>query len=165
MGCLGHAAFNVDQSRMDRMEIQKLQVLVTDQDLNDLAAKHIPEGVAIEDLEIRILPEGIRVKGVYQVFVPVSFEALWEMGVDQGRVTARLANFRTLGMPTNVLKSLIMNLVGDAAKKEPWLKVEGDTVRADVDGFLTMQGLKMASRLSAINCEAGRLTVLGGAGQ
>ena len=86
----------------------------------------------------------MRVKGVYQVFMPVSFEVLWELGVDRGTPTARLANFRTLGMPANVLKSLIMNVIADAAKKEKWLQVEGDTVRVDVDEMLKKNGFHVS---------------------
>jgi hypothetical protein len=144
------------------MEIQRLEVLVTEQDLNDLAAKHLPSEVAVEDLEIHIVPEGVRIKGAYQVFMPVSFELLWELGVQEGVVTARLAKFRTMGMPANVLKSLIMNVIADAAKAEPWLKVQGDVVNVDVDGALRKQGLNAKTRLSAIQCNQGSLVVKGG---
>jgi hypothetical protein len=144
------------------MEIQRLQVLVTEQDLQDLAREHLPEEVAFEDLQMHIQPEGVRIKGVYQMFVPVSFEVLWELGIDQGRATATLASFRTLGMPANVLKSLIMNVVADAAKKAEWLQVKGETVRVDVDGLLKHYGLNLLTRLNAIRCQAGWLIVEGG---
>jgi hypothetical protein len=144
------------------MEIQRLQVLVTEQDLQDLAREHLPEEVAFEDLQIHIEPEGVRIKGVYHMFVPVSFEVLWELGVDQGSATAKLASFRTMGMPANVLKSLIMNVVADAAKKAEWLQVKGEIVRADVDGLLKHYGLNVQTRLSGIRCQAGRLIVEGG---
>jgi len=144
------------------MEIQRLQVLVTEQDLHDLVREHLPEEAAVEELEIRIQPDGVRVKGIYQVFVPVSFEALWELGVQQGCPTARLAKFRTMGMPANVLKSLIMNVVADAAKKAKWLQVKGDTIQADVDGLLKEHGLNVLTRLGAIHCQEGRIIVEGG---
>ena len=81
------------------MEIHRLHLALTEQDLNDLIRHHLLDDVPVEDLEIRIGPDGVRVKGVYQLFVPVSFEALWEPGVDQGRPTARLSTFKTMGMP------------------------------------------------------------------
>jgi hypothetical protein len=144
------------------MEIHRLQLTLTEQDLNDLARKHLAADVALEELDIRISPEGVRVKGVYPVFVPVSFEALWEIGVDEGRATARLANFRTMGMPGNVFKSLIMNVVADAAKKEHWLEVQGETVRANIDGLLKQHGLNAQTRLTSIRCQAGTLLVEAG---
>jgi hypothetical protein len=144
------------------MEIQRLQVLVTEKDLQDLALENLPKEVAFEDLEMRIQPEGVRIKGVYQMFMPVSFEVLWELGVDEGCATARLASFRTLGMPANVLKSLIMNVVADSAKKAEWLQVKGEIVRVDADGLLKHYGLNVLTRLNAIHCQAGRLIVEGG---
>src|SRR5580700_771228 len=132
------------------MEIHRLHLTLTEQDLNDLARKHMPGDIGIEEFEIAIKPEGVRIKGVYPVFVPVSFEALWELGVLHGKATAKLTNFRTMGMPGNVLKSLIMNVVADAAKKERWLEVQGDWVLADVDGLLKENGLSSRTHLTSI---------------
>jgi hypothetical protein len=146
------------------MEIHRLTVSLTDKSLNDLAQEHLVEEVAIEDLEIRILPDGVHVKGTYQMFVPVSFEAHWELGIEAGRVTGRLAQFRTLGMPANVLKSLIMNVIADAARKEPWLSVQGDTVHADVDAMFRKQGLQARTNLTAIRCQSGVMIVEAGRG-
>jgi hypothetical protein len=104
----------------------------------------------------------VRIKGVYPVFVPVTFEALWELGVLKGKATAKLISFRTMGMPGNVLKSLIMNVVADAAKKERWLEVQGDWVLADVDGLLKENGLRSLTNLTSIRTEAGLLVIEGG---
>ena len=144
------------------MEIHRLHLTLTEQDLNDLAKEHVPEDVGIEELDIAIKPEGVRIKGVYPVFMPVSFEALWELGVHKGRASAKLINFRTMGMPVNVLKSLIMNLVADAAKKERWLEVQGDFVLADVDALLKDNGLTAQTRLLSIRCEPGSVIVEAG---
>jgi hypothetical protein len=145
------------------MEIHRLHVTLTDQDLNDVARKHIPEKSGIEELEFCIKPEGLSIKGVYPIFVPVSFEALWELGVREGRAMAKLTGFRTMGMPANVLKSLIMNVVADVAKKDRWLEVQGDLVLADLDGLLKEQGLTTQTRLLSIRCQAGALVVEAGA--
>src|SRR5262245_65669677 len=104
---------------MDLMQLHRLHLTLTDQSLTVLAREHLTKDLGMEDLEIRVKAEGVHVKGSYQMFLPVTFESLWEVGVENGVVTARLANFRTLGMAANVLKSLIMNLIADAAKKEP----------------------------------------------
>jgi hypothetical protein len=144
------------------MEIQQLKLFLTEQDLNDLARRHIPAEVAVEDLQLHILPEGVQIKGLYQVFVPVTFELLWELAIEQGAVIARLAKFRTTGMPTNVVKSLIVNVLADLAKTEKWLTVKGDIVRADIDCLLQHQGLTTRTHLRLIRCEAGRVVVEGG---
>jgi hypothetical protein len=144
------------------MEIHRLHLTLTEQDLNDLAQRHMPADVGIEELEIAIKPEGVRIKGVYPVFMPVTFEALWELGVTKGRASAKLINFRTMGMPVNVLKSLIMNLVADAAKKEHWLEVQGDFVLADVDALLKEIGLTAQTHLTSIRCAPGSVIVEAG---
>ena len=53
-------------------------------------------------------------------------------------------------------------VLADAAKKEHWLGVQGDTVRADVDTLLQKQGIKALTRLRAIRCEAGVVVVEAG---
>jgi len=144
------------------MEIHRLHLTLTEQDLNDLAREHLLDDVPVEDLQFRIKADGIRVTGVYQVFMPVSFEALWQLGVDQGRPTARLSSFKTMGMPANVLKSLIMNVIADAAKKEHWLDVQGDLVRLDLDLLLKKKGLQAQTRLTAIRCQANMILIEAG---
>jgi hypothetical protein len=144
------------------MEIQRLQVLVTEQDLQDLARQHLPPEAAVEDLKIHIEPDGVHVKGVYQMFVPVSFEALWALGVDRGNPTAKLSKFRTMGMPANVLKSLIMNVIADAAKKVEWLHVAGDTAHVEINELIKGFGLNLQTHLTAIRCQTGSLVVDGG---
>src|SRR5262245_55262442 len=114
------------------MEILTLKVKITEQDLNDLAKKHLPKDVPVEELRIHITPEGLVVKGEYPLLVTVSFETLWELNVSEGKVIARLAKFRTLGMPMSILKSLVMGVIASAAKTEPWLAVDGETVQVDV---------------------------------
>jgi len=66
------------------MEIHRLHLTADGADFNDLAREHLLDDVPVEELEIRIKPEGIRVKGIYQLFVPVSFEVPCGLGVDRG---------------------------------------------------------------------------------
>jgi hypothetical protein len=141
------------------MEIHRLLATITEQDLNDLARHHLPKEIAVEDLEICIAPEGVRVRGVYHVFAPVTFDSLWELGVAAGKPVARLASFKTMGIPVNVLKSLVLNVLADVAKKETWLTVNGDSIELDIDGLLHSEGLTAKSNLKSICCEAGKVVV------
>ncbi|HYT93155.1 MAG TPA: hypothetical protein VEL76_30840 [Gemmataceae bacterium] len=144
------------------MEILTLKVTVSEQDLNDLAKRHLPKDVPIEELQIHITPEGLVVKGEYPLLVTVSFETLWELGVSGGKVVARLAKVRTLGMPMTVLKSVVMGVIAQAAKSEPWLAVEKDTVQVDVEDALAREGLKASLNLTAVRCEAATLLIEAG---
>src|SRR5262245_17103648 len=126
------------------MEIHSLKVTITEADLNALVQKHLDNDQPIEDLRIRIKPDGVHVKGVYPLFINVSFETHWELGIESGKVCARLVNLRALGVPGNVFKSAIVKLIADAAKGEPWLRFERDTVTVDVDQAMVENGLAAA---------------------
>ena len=144
------------------MEIEQLRLIVSEQDLSLLARKHLLKNASVEDLEIHILPEGVRIKGVYSMIVPVSFEVLWKPAIESGKATARLESFRAMGMPANVLKSLIMNVIEDAVEKEPWLQVKDDVIQADVDGLLRKRGFDARTHLQSIQCEVGNLIIEAG---
>ena len=144
------------------MEIERLRVIITEKDLNDLARKHLPKETAVEDLQISVVPEGVWFKGAYQMFMPVSFEMLWLPGVEAGRAIASLERFSTMGMPANMLRSLIMSVIADAVEKESWLSVENDVVQADIDALLHKRGFDAKTRLTSIHCEEGRVVVEAG---
>ena len=81
------------------MHIQTLKLLVTEQDLNDLVARHLPDDQPLENLTIRLGPEGVTVAGEYPLFVRVAFETLWELGTQGGKAVARLASLKAMGLP------------------------------------------------------------------
>ena len=146
------------------MEILALKATVSEQVLNELAARHLPRDVPVEELRIAVTQEGVVIKGEYPLLVTVSFETLWELGIEDGKVTARLTRFRTLGMPMNVLKSVLLGAIATAAKSEDWLQVDKDTVRIDVDRVLAREGLRAHTNLTALRCQAGVMVIEGGKG-
>src|SRR5262245_29145948 len=123
------------------MEIHALKLTITEQDLNSLLKKHLRDDQPLEDVEVRVTPQGITFKGMYPLFINVSFETQWELAFDKGKLSARLTNFRAMGVPGNVFKSAILKFVSDAAKAEPWIQVERETVWIDVDRALLKNGL------------------------
>ena len=144
------------------MEIQALKVIITADDVNALVKKHWPEDHPVEDVAIKLTPEGIVVKGVYPLFINVSFETHWALGVLAGKVSARLTNLRALGVPGNIFKSAILKLIGDAARREPWLEINDDTILVDVDTVLAKNGLPARTNLTRIACEDSRIIVEAG---
>jgi hypothetical protein len=144
------------------MEIQALKVVITETDLNELAQKHLPDDQSLDDVQIRIAADGITLKGKYQLFINVSFETQWEVGVQEGKLTARLANIRAMGMPGSIFKSAVLKLVGDAAKAEPWLAVEQELLIVDVDRALMTRGLRGKTNLTRVLCQAGLMIFEGG---
>jgi hypothetical protein len=146
------------------MEIQALTLLVTDQDLNELSARHLPKDQPVENLRFHISPEGVHVTGEYPLFLRVAFKTLWELGVRGGEVTARLARFKALGMPLAVFRSLLLKLATDAAGNQDWLRMDNDTLLLQVDRALQAEGYPVRTNLTRIECREGSLIVEAKAG-
>jgi hypothetical protein len=135
------------------MEIQALTLLITEQDLSDLAARHLPADQPVEELRFRLTPEGLHVSGEYPLFLRVSFEMRWELGVCGGRVTARLVHFKALGLPVPVFKGMLLKFLREAVRNEEWLQIEGDdTVVVQVDRLVRDRGVALRTNLTAIRC-------------
>jgi hypothetical protein len=144
------------------MEIHVLRASISEKDLNELAARHIPEDQPIEDITIRVAPDGVYLRGVYPLFVNVKFETHWKLGIREGKVTATLASFKAMGIPGSVFKSAILKFIAEAAKGEGWLSVEQDAIIVDVDGMLLKNCLSAHTNLTTITCQDGALVVESG---
>jgi len=139
------------------MEIHALKITLTESDLNDLARRHLPESQPVEELSVRLTPEGVLVQGVYPLFVNVRFEVLWELAIRGQKLHARLARFNALGLPGGVFKSTILKLIADAARKHHWVQIDEHAVLVDVDQFLAANGLPARTNFCAITCQSGLL--------
>jgi hypothetical protein len=144
------------------MEIHSLHILLTEQDLNDLAKKHMPKDLPVEDVRLRLSPEGLHVSGVYPFFISVSFETVWHLSADQGKAIAKLTKFRAMGVPGNIFKSAIMKMVDDVAKREPWLHVNGDQLIADPDHACAQYAVAGKTHLKSIIVQTGLMIVEAG---
>jgi hypothetical protein len=140
------------------MDIHSLRVSISETDLNQLAARHLRDQ-PIEDISIRVAADGVHIKGVYPLFINVSFETHWELGVQEGKITARLAGMRAFGVPGNVFKSAILKFVGDAAESHDWLKIERDIILADVERLLVKNGLTVRTNFTTVACQEGLIVI------
>lgn len=144
------------------MEIQALRLLMTEQDLNHLIRRYLPADTSVEDLSVRLSAEGVHVTGSYPFFFRVKFETVWQVGVQDGQASARLATFRAMGVPGNIFKSAILKMVEDAAKKEPWVRVAGDQVLIDAEQGCVKYAVTARLRLRALTIRAGHLLLEAG---
>jgi hypothetical protein len=144
------------------MQVYALKLAVSEQDLNDLLRKYLPADHPIEDLAVRVAEQGLTVSGIYPLFINVHFETLWRLGLEQGRVTARLAHFKAMGVPGNIFKSAIMKIVEDLASAEEWIEVAGDTLRIDVDRCLGQYAFPTRTHLKLLDCQTGAIYLEGG---
>jgi hypothetical protein len=145
------------------MEIHALKLSLSEQDLNDLLQKHVPKDSEIEDLRVKLSDDGIHVTGVYPFFISVRFETIWEVGVQSGQATVRLASFKAMGVPGNIFKSAIMKVVENVAKKEPWIRIEGDRIVVNLEAGCAKYATPARLNLKAVKIQAGQLLVEAGA--
>ena len=143
------------------MEVHAFKLSLSEQDLNDLLRKHLPADQPIHDLAVRVGPQGLAVSGVYPLFINVHFETQWQLGVDQGQITARLNHFKAMGVPGNIFKSAILKMIEDLAASEKWIRIEGDVLWIDVDACIAKYAFTARTNLKHLECQAGRVLLDG----
>jgi hypothetical protein len=143
------------------MKVHALKLSLSEQDLNDLIHKYLPADAAVEDLRVRVSPKGLVVTGIYPLFINVHFETHWDVGLDRGRVTARLDQFKAMGVPGNIFKSAVVKMMEDLAGEEEWVRIEGDTIRLDVDGCITKYVFPTQTNFKVLTCQEGNVVLEG----
>jgi hypothetical protein len=144
------------------MELHALRLSLTEQDLNDLLRKYMPKNVDVEDLRVKFANGAIHVTGIYPFFFPVRFETIWEVGVDGGHASARLASFKAMGVPGNIFKSAVVKIVEDIAKQESWIRIAGDRFLADLELGCSKYAVLAHLHLKAITVQPGQLMLEAG---
>ncbi len=145
------------------MELLALKLLVTEDDVNALIARHLPADQPVRDVAVRLTPEGARVAGRYPTaFFNVRFETTWDVSVREGRVAARLADLNVAGVPAGMVRGILMDMLGTTAAREDGVSVEGETILVDPDRFLARAGLSGRANLTALRCGEGVVVLEGG---
>jgi len=142
------------------MEIHALKLLITEHDLNAIAARALAKEEQVREVRLRLLPEGLHVSGVYPTpFMSVRFETLWEPAVRAGKIGVKLVSVKALGLPVSMLRTAIMTALADVAGKGNGLDVEGDQLLFDPDHLLASHGLIGRTNLTMVRCEVGLLVI------
>jgi hypothetical protein len=144
------------------MEIQSMNMTLTEDDLNSLIQKILPRDQPVEDLRLAITPGGVAITGVYPLFINVQFETHWELGVEDNQVLTRLIHSKAIGVPANIFKSAIVKMIDDLAREEPWIRMNGDTVYVDVDACIAKHAFPARTHLQQIDCQAGQIVLVAG---
>src|SRR2546423_10652394 len=98
------------------MEIHALKLVVTEADLNHLATKSLPKKTPVRNVSVRVEEGRLRISGDYQALgVPVPFETLWELSVQEQRACVKLAGVRLVGVSAGVLRGFILSSFGKLA--------------------------------------------------
>ena len=68
-----------------------MKLFVTDAEINNLLPRLLPVDLPVEDVRVRLSPEGLVLQGVYPALgFRVAFEMLWELIVGPQQVEAHL---------------------------------------------------------------------------
>jgi hypothetical protein len=145
------------------MEIHQLKLVLTEEGINGLLAAYVPEGSSVENLRVRITTEGVHVFGDYSTaFGKVPFETHWDLRVLAGRVHARLVELKVSGVPGNMFRKMVLDLIQDVLDSEQGVVLEEETLRIDVDLVARSKKVSLRCNLSDVRCEAGRLLLEAG---
>ena len=146
------------------MELLALKLFVTEDDVNRLLAEHLPRDVGVENLRVRLTPDGVHVEGDYPTsFLKVAFETVWALAVAGGRLEARLASIKVAGVPATLLRGVLLKALEDAARR-PGVRVEGESVLVDGEEILKEKGIPLRLNLREVLCSVGSLVLRAGDG-
>jgi hypothetical protein len=145
------------------MEIQALRLLVGEDEINKALPRLIPPDAGIENLRIRLVPEGLVVQGEYPTFMlRMSFETLWEVAAEAGRVRARLSTVKVAGLPATLLRGVLLKVIRDATAQQPGIVVQEDSITVEPAPLLKAKEIPVTLYLTAVRPGLGHLFIEAG---
>jgi hypothetical protein len=145
------------------MEIQTLKLFLTEDEVNDLVRRFAPDTGSIENLRIRLTPEGVLVQGEYPTMVlRVRFETLWEPRGEGPEVVARLASVRVSGIPAKLLRGALLKVIRDLVGQEIGVRVADDGVRVHLEEIARAHGLPLRINVTAVRCSIATMVLEAG---
>jgi hypothetical protein len=130
-----------------------MNLFVADAEINLLLPRFVPPDLPVEDLRLRITPDGVVIHGVYPALgFRVSFEMLWELTVLPGEVEAHLRDLSVAGFGAGKLRGLLLKMVRDAVGNVPGVRVEDDRVSVNPAELLRAHGAPVSVEIVAVRC-------------
>jgi hypothetical protein len=145
------------------MDIHTLNVSITEEEINTLVAEFPPSDSAVENLRVRLTPEGIVVFGDYPaMLMKMAFETLWEVKGIGSVVEAKLASIKVSGLPAKMLRGVLLKTIRDMTAREPGIRVEDESIRVDLSKHTALQRLRLRVNLIGVRCSLGHLVIEAG---
>jgi hypothetical protein len=135
------------------MEIQLLKLSVNDEDLNRLASRAFVWPYAIRRVHFSVIPEGVRVTGVYQQYIGIPFQMLWQLSVYEGKVIGRIERVRAGFISVGFFKDYLLKLIAAATN----IAIRNGMLVFEVDAVLADKGWPVRVNLTSIRCTLGSL--------
>jgi hypothetical protein len=145
------------------MEIQTLRLSITEEEINELLAEFAPEDPPVENLYVRLTPEGIIVQGDYPtMLMTVAFQTVWEVKGYGSVVEARLAGVQVSGLPAGILRGVLIKTLRDTLAQQPGVRVEEESILIDLSQQPAVQKLHLKMNLTGVHCVAEELIIEAG---
>jgi hypothetical protein len=145
------------------MEIQTLRLSITEEEINELLVEFAPDDPPVENLCVRLTPEGIIVQGDYPtMLMKVAFQTVWEVKGYGSVVEARLAGVQVSGLPAGILRGVLLKTLHDTLSQQPGVRVEEESIRLDLRQQPAVQKLRLKMNLSGVHCVAEELIIEAG---
>ena len=138
------------------MEIVTLRFVVTEDDLNGLLVKFVTAPPKIRNLHFRVMPDTLSLAGVYETVLRIPFNSEWKFFVQNGRIVARLAAIKVIGIGVGFLKGYVLKAL---SSNNSVLKFAEESVVFDVDRFFEQMAVPIKTNLLSVCCESGRLVI------
>jgi hypothetical protein len=142
------------------MDIQSLKLLITEDDINQLIERYLPEGGPIEEPRVRLFADGVLVQGKYPTPLGrMSFETLWKVSASGNTVRAHLETIRVAGLPAKLLRGVLLKTIHDVAGSQPGVRVENEAVEVNVEEAAQGKGVTLRVGLITVSGSPGTLVV------
>jgi hypothetical protein len=142
------------------MDIHSLRLSITEEEINALATEYSPTDSSIENLRVRLIPEGIVILGEYPtMLMRMAFETLWEVRGTVSVVEAKLATIKVSGLPARMLRGVLLKTIRDMTADKPGIRVEEDSIRVDLSQYAAAHKVQLQVNLTGVKCLAGHLVI------
>ena len=138
------------------MEILTLRFVLTEDDLNNLLVKFVAIPPKVRDLHARVMSESLSLAGVYESILPIPFDTEWRIFVENGKIAARLASIKAVGLRIDFLKGYMLKALSSSSSV---LELNEDSLVFDVDRFLEEKSVPIKTNLRSVCCDNGRVVI------
>ncbi len=142
------------------MHVQRLEIHVTDQDLNGLVRMHVNGRLPVRDVAVRVTPDGAIVSGTYPTpLFKVRFETEWCLAARGNMVAAQLTRLEVAGIAAGPARRMLLEMMARDLAGDEGVAVDVDTVIVDLGQFLRRAGIMVQLNLTSVQATAGCLVL------
>jgi len=127
------------------MKIHSLRLQLTEADLAPLLAEIAQRAEEIEQLTLKLRPEGLVLSGQYPTpfGLKVSFETLWHLEPQGPLILARVASIHLSGLNASLFRGVLLSMIAEMITDEPGLSLKDDVLHIDTIELAKLEGIDL----------------------